>query len=202
MEKETLAIHDINLPKQIFNFPLQKYMLTFDDGLFSQYYYWPVLKTIKTRKILSIATDFIDSGSLRKQFKVRKPEYLIFPNTFESMKLYKENGDRSNYMRVEELKIICERLITENVEIGGHGHKHYHISDYGKIEKEKKMIQDTEIMLEWFAKNLSIFPSCYTYPYYEYDEVLESVVKKFGISTIIGERKQFEDEKLAYYYEG
>jgi|WetSurSiteA1Bulk_404760.scaffolds.fasta_scaffold00418_11 peptidoglycan/xylan/chitin deacetylase (PgdA/CDA1 family) len=202
MEKEALAIHDINFPKQLFNFPLENYTLTFDDGLFSQYYYWPILRTIKTRKILFISTDLIDAGPIREQFKIRKPEYLNFPDTFESMKLYKTNGIKSNYMRIEELKVICETLITQNIEIGGHGHKHYYISDYGEIEKEKKMTEDTELMLEWFAKNLNIFPSCYAYPHYEYDEVLESVIKKFGISTLIGKRKQFEDEKLTFKYEG
>ena len=37
-----LMIHDIR--KEYFNLNLDQYRLTFDDSLFSQYYYFPLLK--------------------------------------------------------------------------------------------------------------------------------------------------------------
>lgn len=191
MSKEILTIHDLNDSRKIFNFPLFQYDLAFDDGLFSQYYYWPILRVVKTKKIFFISTDLIGSGKPRQQFRIKKPEFLNFPDTFESMKLYKTKNIKDNYMNIEELKIISESKL-EDVEIGGHGHKHYHIQDYGK--KEKEMTEDTEQMLEWFQKNLNIVPTSYAYPFYEYDEVLESILKKFGFKFIIGNRKQIEDE--------
>jgi len=196
MDKELLVIHDINNVKKFFNFPFENYELTLDDGLFSQYYYWPIFDAMKLKKTFFIATDLIDIGNKREQFKVRKPEYLMFSDTFECMKMYKEKGIKSNYMRIDELKYICEK-IGNYIEVGGHGHKHYYISEYEG--KEKKMVEDIEMMLEWFQKNLNIIPTSYSYPYYEYDEILESVLKKFGFKTIIGERKQYEDERQRLY---
>ena len=39
--KPYLMIHDIR--KEYFDLDLDQYRLTFDDGLFSQYYYFPLL---------------------------------------------------------------------------------------------------------------------------------------------------------------
>jgi peptidoglycan/xylan/chitin deacetylase (PgdA/CDA1 family) len=189
MEKEMLVIHDIN-DIDFFNFPLKEYHLTFDDGLFSQYFYWPIIKTIRTKKTFFISTDLVDFGKPREQFKINKPEFLIFPTTFECMKMYKENNDKTNYIRKEEL----EQLI-EYCEIGGHGHKHNHISFYNGKEKEKMIINDIELMMEWFQKNLNLKPITYAFPFYESDGILESILRKFGFKTFIGARKQFEDEK-------
>ena len=53
-------IHDIR--KEYFELSLNQYRLTFDDGLFSQYYYYPLYKNHTERLTYFIATSFIQPG--------------------------------------------------------------------------------------------------------------------------------------------
>ena len=56
-------IHDIK--RDYFTLELNKYRLTFDDGLFSHYYYYPLFSQHPSELIYFIATSFIKSGNLK-----------------------------------------------------------------------------------------------------------------------------------------
>ena len=62
----TLVIHDVR--KDYFDLNLAAYTLTFDDGLYSQYYYQPLLDPVDSPKIFFIITSFIKSGKARQQY--------------------------------------------------------------------------------------------------------------------------------------
>ena len=64
--KPYLMIHDWR--REYFDLDLDQYRLTFDDGLFSQYYYFPLLKNHPDKLIFFITTSFIKPGKARPQF--------------------------------------------------------------------------------------------------------------------------------------
>jgi len=49
--KKVLMIHEVT--ENLFNLPLENYILTFDDGLYSQYYHFKHFESIDTEKIFS-----------------------------------------------------------------------------------------------------------------------------------------------------
>ena len=63
---ETLMIHDIH--QNYFDLNLNQYRLTFDDGLFSQYYYFPLLKSQPGKLTYFITTSFIKPGQARGMY--------------------------------------------------------------------------------------------------------------------------------------
>lgn len=111
---ETLMIHDIK--KHYFDLPLNRYHLTFDDGLFSQYYYSPLLQG---RELLFfIPSSFIRPGPARPMFEGKDIEYI------QSKKYMYEAMIRNNFdafMRIEELQDLAK---ADNVHLGMHSHFH------------------------------------------------------------------------------
>ena len=187
--KEYLAIHDFK--HDYFNLNLSNYILTFDDALFSQYYYWPVIQEIQTEKILSVCTSFIDiKDTKREQFNILKPNFVEFPDAFKCLELFRNNNNKENYMNLSEILNIEKDVI-----VAAHSHRHY--KSYSKSLKQKleEVKKDTEQMLEWFYKYLRLRPNIYTYPHYEEDIILKTVLKTYGFTKFIGKRKQIEDEK-------
>jgi len=112
----TLVIHDIR--KEYFELDLAQYTLTFDDGLYSQYYYYPLLKRYNTQIIFFIITSFIKSGQTRKQFG---GEYLNHVKPQRYMYDAFINETFSNFMTLTEVQALsaCNR-----VKIGTHSHFH------------------------------------------------------------------------------
>lgn len=152
-----LMIHEIK--KEFFNLNLQNYVLTFDDGLYSQFYYSNKLNKIPTRKILFITPSLIqNSNIIRSQFSNTNIE---FPACFEAMEKWVKYKDNSDYMTIAELKKIIREY---DFEIGAHSYNHNRypkkLSEYIKIFKK-----DTEIMIEWFIKNLNFKPTSYCFPF-------------------------------------
>jgi peptidoglycan/xylan/chitin deacetylase (PgdA/CDA1 family) len=180
---KTLVLHDIK--KEFFNIDLENYQLTFDDGLFSQYYYWPLLKKIKAKKIFFIATNLIDLNNNYKR-KKWKGSFKQFPTCFKSLADFRSTKNRKNYMRIGELK----ELIKDGVIIGAHGHNH--LKEYKNAIHLKK---DIEKMLEWFEQNLNIRPIHFAYPHYKDYSILFYLLRYYGFEKFYG-RKRIEIEKL------
>jgi hypothetical protein len=113
---ERLMIHDIR--KEYFDLDLDQYQLTFDDGLFSQYYYYPLLKNHPGKLIYFITTSFIKPGKDRNMFN---GEYLSYLKSkkygYRTFVEYKFD----HFMTIEELQAISSRT---NVRIGVHSHFH------------------------------------------------------------------------------
>ena len=113
---ETLMIHDIH--PNYFDLNLNPYRLTFDDGLFSQYYYFPLLKPHPGKLTYFITTSFIRPGTARGMYD---GEYL--PHLKSKKYMYRTfiEGKFDHFMTLEELQLISSQT---NVRIGVHSHFH------------------------------------------------------------------------------
>ena len=177
--------------EDFFKMDLSDYILTFDDGLYSQFFYWNLIDQIKTEKILFITTGAIlPSNKVREQYK---DKFVNFKDCFESLLLWKNKNQRSNYMTLGELKYISSNY---DVEIGAHSHNHYRLFQYGMtiVEKLLGMKKDVNTMFEWFETHLGIRPTSYCFPFNQYDSYLESILQTEGITQFFGsEREEIED---------
>jgi hypothetical protein len=111
-----LTIHDIR--KEYFELNLNQYQLTFDDGLYSQFYYFPLFKNHPEKLTYFITPSFIKSGKIRPMFAGRDLPYI------KSKKyMYRTfvEGRFNHFMNVAELQEICK---YQNVQIGAHSHFH------------------------------------------------------------------------------
>jgi hypothetical protein len=111
-----LMIHDIR--KEYFNLRLNRYRLTFDDGLFSQYYYFPNYSIHPEKINYFIATAFIKPGQARSMFT---GEYIAYLKTQKYMFRSINEGKFDHFMTTEELQDLARR---PNVNIGVHSHFH------------------------------------------------------------------------------
>jgi len=111
-----LAVHDIR--KEYFELNLNPYRLTFDDGLYSQFYYFPLFRNHPEKLTYFITTSFVKSGKMRPMFSGR---YLPYVKSKKYMYRTFVEGRFDHFMNVEELQEICTH---SNVQIGAHSHFH------------------------------------------------------------------------------
>ena len=111
-----LMIHDIR--REYFDLNLDHYRLTFDDGLFSQYYYWPLLKRHPEPLIYFISTSFIQPGKARSMYSGEYISYLkskiYMHRTFVEKKF-------DHFMTTGEIQALSS---MPGVQIGVHSHWH------------------------------------------------------------------------------
>lgn len=113
---KTVMIHDIR--PEYFDLPLKRYHLTFDDGLYSHYYYLPLLENHPSPLIFFITTDFIQPGPARNMFDGQYRPYLKSKRYMYQATVEKK---REFYMTVGEVQRLARR---KNVVIGAHSHYH------------------------------------------------------------------------------
>jgi hypothetical protein len=111
-----LMIHDIQ--KEYLDLNLDQYKLTFDDGLFSQYYYFPLFKNHPEKLRYFITTSFIKPGSARDMFN---GQYISHLKTRKYMYRTFIKGNYDHFMTVEEIQELSKH---PNVRIGVHSHFH------------------------------------------------------------------------------
>ena len=68
--KPILMIHEFK--DTFLNLPLEDYILTFDDGLYTQYKFFNEIKKIKTEKYF-----FISSGIICPEYENQDDEYIM-----------------------------------------------------------------------------------------------------------------------------
>jgi len=128
---KTLMIHDIR--KAYFNLDLSGYRLTFDDGLYSQYYYTPLLKTDGQERIYFIISGFVKPGKARKMFD---GEHIDFVKSKRYMHDAVIKGKFDHFMTLEEIQALTAQ---ENVRIGAHSHFHEVIPTRTHPNKKKAL---------------------------------------------------------------
>jgi peptidoglycan/xylan/chitin deacetylase (PgdA/CDA1 family) len=111
---DLLMLHDLR--REHFDLPLERYRLTFDDGLFSHYYYHPLLATHSRPLTFFITTAFIRQGAARPVFAER---YLEAQDAAAYMRRALVGSDFSCFMTVEEVQYLAAQ---PNVRIGAHSH--------------------------------------------------------------------------------
>lgn len=135
-------IHDIR--REYFNLALNENKLTFDDGLYSHYYYYPLLKTNPDELVFFIITAFIKPGKARKVFD---GEHLDYQKSKKIMYAAFIKGQLTHFMTLEELQILAS---YPNVRIGAHSHFHDVILTRQHPKKKKPL---SPWKLERFQKN-------------------------------------------------
>jgi hypothetical protein len=113
---DTLMIHD--LKAAFFDLPLDHYRLTFDDGLYSQYYYYPLLKTHSQPLRFFITTSLIREAPARGRFDGR---YLDHQAIADYARRAFIEGRRDDYMTAAEVRFLADQ---PNVRLGAHSHFH------------------------------------------------------------------------------
>ena len=117
-----LEIHQLGAWVKDFSF-LKDDILTFDDGLFSQYFFFHYLPK-ENIKIFFISTNIIN---FTNKFN------LEFLSSDIAHELFFSNNDTTNYMNIEQINYLKNQ---KNVFIGSHTHYHF---KYESIEKDLNM---------------------------------------------------------------
>lgn len=180
-------VHEIK--RRYLTLDLSKYILTFDDALYSQYYYWPILSTFNTQKILFVSSALINNFPRRKSFN---GEFKDFPTCFEAMEHWENNGNVVDYMCLDEIKYMM--YTTPGLTIGGHGYSHIRTYSKGLCDRMNEIKRDTEQMLEWFETNLGFAPVHYCFPFNNEEFLMKEVLKQYGFEYFYGgERTDIEE---------
>jgi hypothetical protein len=111
-----LMFHDLR--REHFALPLERYRLTFDDGLFAHYYYFSRFERHPHPLTFFIPTGFIRPGAARPAFDGRYLDYR--EAAFYAQRALIES-DFSAFMTIEEVRRLAAR---PNVRIGAHSHFH------------------------------------------------------------------------------
>lgn len=163
-------------------------ILVFDDGLFSQYYYFNKIKHLQSTKYFAISANLVLDYKTEQKWDINRNKAMWF---------YKEKKDKSSYMNIDQIKEIIN---TDKCNLCAHGYNHLKFSDYMKKFKDlrfltSEFIDDFNKSLEWYDKNLNIIPTAYCFPYnYTFNGLLKALVKeKFNFITDI-----FEERKDIY----
>ena len=126
-----LMIHDIR--QEYFDLSLDQYRLTFDDGLFSQYYYYPLYKNHPERLTYFIATSFIRPGKARSMYAGEYIPYLK-PKKYMYRSFIEHKFDHC--VTNEEIQELAAK---SNVQIGVHSHLHDVILTRSHARKRKPL---------------------------------------------------------------
>ncbi len=111
-----LVIHDLR--PEYFALPLDGWTLTFDDGLFSHYYYLPLLRRLRSPLLFFLTTSLIGEGPARPLFDGRFLPYRPPADYAHAAFLH---GDREAFLTVEEARFLARQ---EGVRLGAHSHGH------------------------------------------------------------------------------
>lgn len=173
--------------EDLFKLNLSDYILTFDDGLFSQYFYWDLIyNNVSSSSVLFIPTRaIILSNFTRPRFSGR---FIKFRDCFQAMKRWKQCNMHDDYMTLGEIKFMIENY---NVKIGGHGHRHLEPMIYKNslVDSVKIMKEDIDQMFNWFKAHLSITPVDFCFPFNKEDSFLKMLLKDEGIENFYGEER-------------
>jgi len=165
-----IMVHEVNLEiiKALSKFPEK--VLTFDDGLYTQYKYLPELLKLPNKKIFFISGYFTRTGKPNTNF-------IKCADAHASM-------DKSYYMSIEEIKEISN---SNRCYIGAHGFEHIKIlTPLLKIKKGNKIIkngfkyikEDIEKMMDWFKK-INIHPIYFCYPYNIENPIYKKLITEY-----------------------
>lgn len=188
--KETLMIHEVT--EDILKLDLSRYTLTFDDGLYSHFFYWNVLKDIPTTKVF-----FIPTGAIRLEETVRPQfsgEHIKFPTCVEAMNKWFNENNTEDYLTLGEIK----KMRDEGAIIGAHGHMHIEKYDEGcLINRLEQFRKDNQALANWFRDNLNFMPRSYCFPFNKELPIQRAVINvEVGCSFYFGKERKDVAELL------
>tara|TARA_B100002019_G_scaffold282217_1_gene287208 strand:- start:2051 stop:2572 length:522 start_codon:yes stop_codon:yes gene_type:complete len=163
--KPVLMIHEVS--DWMFTLPLHDYILTFDDGLYTQYLHFDKIKNIDTDKIFFISTGIVALPETKQSD--------VFIHCHEAHDKLFESGDLSHYMNWSQIQDIGNQ---PKCEIGAHSHMHIRHTGFNTVE-------DTKLMMKCFKDN-NIKPTSFCYPYNDENPIYKSLLKQYGFNKFYG----------------
>lgn len=163
--------------EEFLTLPLQDYILTFDDGLYSQWCFLDELSAIDTPKYFFISTKYISGG-------VQSLNFPCSEHAHEKARC----GIYEDFMTVDQIKqVIC----TPGCEVGGHGHAHIRLRDIPKLtDKMRILMDDTKQMKEEFLSRFGFTPSTFCFPYNDsVDGLYPGILRRMGFTTFFGSER-------------
>lgn len=176
--KEILMIHEVD--DSLFSrIDLEKYILTFDDGLATQWKYFDEFKKVNTEKYFFFSTGIVCPEEEEQDFS--------FIECGIAHKKFFEIHVSKHYMKFSQLKEIQH---TKNCFLGGHGHAHIKFySIKSRTEKMKLMNLDTLMMLQIFKEKLDFVPEYFCFPYNWSDDFYVQLLIKHNFKKLFGQER-------------
>ena len=174
-DKPMLMIHEFK--DEYLNLPLGDYILTFDDGLYTQYKYFDELLKFKTLMVFSISTNIICDVDL-----IQKDDFIHSHDAH--LKAF--SGNYENYMNEFQIKEI---LNTDGCIVAGHGHTHSKISNIERlIDKVKFIKDDSKKMFDYFHEHFNYRPNIFCFPYNNEYMFYKGILREnYNIEYFIGD---------------
>lgn len=181
-----VCIHEVNDKIiKILNDEHSKSILTFDDCLYTQYIYREQIDNKK--RIYFVCPTLLSDNSIQNK------EYIT---CYDAMKKHFFNGDNSSYMTLDNIR----ELIDEGYTIGAHSYFHANLKyKFNKVynvsfsplcsDNSDYAIKDTELLIEWFDKNLGYVPKQYCFPFNQCTDKLIETLKRYGFVEFYGNNR-------------
>ena len=163
-EKPILMIHEFRV--EMLKLPLQNYILTFDDGLYTQFLLIEDLIKIPTQKIF-----FISTGIVADTQTNQSNEFITCRDAHDRFKV---DGDLSNYMNWEQLLYINQQ---PSCELGGHSHMH-------KLNNSNIVKDTKQMMMVW--KKMKVDVNKFCFPYNDQNTVYIKLLQMNGFKQFFG----------------
>ena len=169
-------IHEFE--ERYLDLPLENYILTFDDGLYSQYKYINELFKINTTKIFFISSDIVCPENQEQDDSLVS---CIDAHNSAFIGLYKD------YMKWSQIRQINK---DENCIVGCHSHSHI----YNVVSDTHAMIRDTREMSRVFKHKLGHLPKHFCFPYNIESQTYRGILHSYGFRYFYGsERIDIDD---------
>jgi peptidoglycan/xylan/chitin deacetylase (PgdA/CDA1 family) len=169
---KTLMIHECTDAHLKYDY--EDHILTFDDGLYTQYKYLDFWKSLPNRCIFFITPTIICNGE-------QDTSFITAPDAHE---YFFRTGDAKYYMTVDQIK----ECMDCGIEIGMHGYEHKRLTSVGGlIEQREFVIDQMNKANEWFYKNIQFRPRSYCHPYNDSTFVMDLYLKGvFNFQEVFG----------------
>ena len=185
-DKTIVYAHEVNDEiVKILNDKHSKNLLTFDDCLYTQYMYRNQIDN--RNRIYFLCPTLLNNSNIQNK------EYIT---CYDAMRKHFFDNDNSSYMTLNNIK----ELIDEGYTIGAHSYFHanlkykfnkvYNIS-YSPLcnDNSDYAIKDTELLVEWFDKNLGYVPKQYCFPFNQCTDKLIELLKRYGFTEFYGNNR-------------
>lgn len=173
--RKILMIHEVH--DWMLNIDLSEYdIITFDDGLFSQYKHYKHFLSLGKPLYFFISTDIVCPEN------VEQDESVV--SCREAHERY-GRGDKTPYMTWNQIKT----LRYNGCIIGGHGHTHLRIKRSGGIQKTYwKVKGDCKRMMDEFVIH-GVPIDSFCFPYNEDVFGYRPALKEYGVENFFGDER-------------